>query len=1008
MSFAPRLGAACEYRGLAPMIGIFQDHHQRHRALTVLVAVALVAYLTGTIEAVYGFDLAMLAALVGGFPIYSSALTALARKQISADLAVSIAAFAALYLGYTGEYDENMYLVAAEVILIMLIGEALEHYAIDRTRDGIAALLALRPTTARVRANGHDHFVPIDEIEPEDIVIARPGDRIPVDARVISGHSTVDQSPITGESLPADKTVGDEVFAGTINLHGAMELEVERVGKDTALEQIIHLVEHAEAAKAPTQRLADKYATWFVPIVLVAAVLSYLVTRELVRSVAILVVACPCALVLATPTAIAATMGALVRRGVLIKGGAVLEKLGRLRSIVFDKTGTLTLAQLRIDRILAAEGYEDEDVLQLGAAVERHSEHPVGRLIVDCADADGLPPLDSTAFGAHPGLGAEGLVENRVVRVGSPRFLKQAEVEIPAALLWQIDELCEQGSTVVLVARDQVAIGAVAVKDTMRDEAETTFQRLRELGVERIAMLTGDNPAAAGTVARTLGIDDVRASLLPADKVTAVEEIQKEAAPTVMVGDGINDAPSLVTADVGIAMADIGTDVAIASADIVLVGDDLRKLPHAIKLSRWMLKIIWQNILWFALVFNVAAVIAAALGWVSPLAGAVLHQISSLIVVLNSMRLLVDYHAWHNWWADWKAGLARNRRRLVAAVVLLILIAYATSGIHVVGIGQVAVVQHFGKIVRAAEPPGLHYRLPAPFGRHTLVNPGEVRRVEVGFRTLPGEFAEPPAYEWNVQHRGGRFEGIPEESTVLTGDESLVDVTLTVQYRVVDPVAALVHVGQTEPDGTNKWDRFVRIYAESELRAVLTGRPADDVLSTGRQDIERSVFARLETEMLRCGTGFSVESVCLADVHPPLEVVPAFREVATAQEEKEAAINDAEAYQFEAEALAEGEAVQRQLVAEGFGTEKTAKALGEAERFTAIATAHKSGRSVNEMRLHLETVEEMLAGRRKIIVDRANSGVRRQLYLGPKTMWSIPPREEPPEPTYYDSSLPED
>ena len=990
------------------MIGVFQDPHQRHRALTVSVALALGAYLTGTIESFYGFDLAMLAALVGGYPIYASALSALARKQISADLAVSLAAFAALYLGYTGEYSENMYLVAAEVILIMLIGETLEHYAIDRTRDGIAALLALRPTTARVRANGHDHLIPIDEIEPEDIVVVRPGDRIPVDARVISGHSTVDQSPITGESLPADKTIGDEVFAGTINLHGAMELEVERVGKDTALEQIIHLVEHAESAKAPTQRLADKYATWFVPIVLLAAGLSYVFTRELVRSVAILVVACPCALVLATPTAIAATMGALVRHGVLIKGGAVLEKLGRLRSVVFDKTGTLTLARLRIDRVLPADGYQEEDVLQLGAAVERHSEHPVGRLIADLAEAEGLAPLESSAFGAHPGLGAEGLVDNHVIRVGNPRFIKQAEIAIPAALQWQVDELYDSGATIVLVAQDEATIGAIAVKDTVRGEAITVVKRLIDLGVERIVMLTGDTPAAAEAVAEELGISDVRAALLPADKVTAVEEIQKQAAPTVMVGDGINDAPSLVTADVGIAMADIGTDVAIASADIVLVGDDLRKLPHAIQLSRWMLKIIWQNILWFALVFNVAAVVAAALGWVSPFAGAILHQVSSLIVVMNSLRLLVDYHAWHHWWTDCRNGLTRRRRGLVAAAVLLALIAYLASGIHQVNFGQVAVVQQFGKIVRAAEAPGMHYRLPAPFGRHTLVNPSEMRRVEVGFRTLPGSFTEPPAYEWNVQHRGGRFEGMPEESTVLAGDESLVDVTMTVQYRVSDPVAALVHVGQIDANGNSKWDRLVRVYAESGLRAVMTGRSADDVLSTGRHAIEQEVLARLGENMLWCGSGLSIESVSLADVHPPLEVVPAFREVAAAQEEKEAAINDAEAYQFETEALVEGEAVQRKLVAEGFSTEKTTKASGEAERFKAIAAAHSSGREVNEVRIYLETIEETLAGRRKIIVDRANPGTRRQLYLGPKMMWNLPPRDERPESTLYDSSLPED
>lgn len=283
-----------------------------------------------------------------------------------------------------------------------------------------------------------------------------------------------------------------------------------------------------------------------------------------------------------------------------------------------------------------------------------------------------------------------------------------------------------------------------------------------------------------------------------------------------------------------------------------------------------------------------------------------------------------------------------------------------------------------------------------------------MRRVEVGFRTLLGEFAEPPACEWNVQHRGGRFEGLPEESIVLAGDESLVDVMLTVHYRVVDPVAALVHVGQAAADGSSKWDRLVRIYAEAELQGVLTGRPADDVLSTGRKEIERAILGRLKAAMLACGTGFSVESVSLGDVHPPLEVVPAFREAAAAQEEKEAAINDAEAYQSETEALVEGEAVKKQLDAEGFSAEKTAKASGEAERFTAIAEAHQAGRQVNQVRLHLETVEELLTGRRKIIVDGPHSGVRRQLYLGPKGMWSLPLRQEPVEPANEDSSIPQD
>ncbi len=974
------------------MFAILTDSHARHRALTVLVAAALVAYVSGTVRSIYGFDLAMLSALVGGFPIYSSAVAALARRQISADLAVSLAAFAALYLGYTGQYAENMYLVAAEVILIMLIGEALEHFAIDRTRDGIAALLALRPETARVRHGDHEHVVPVERIQPDDVIVVRPGDRIPVDGRVISGGSSVDQSPITGESLPADKVPGDEVFAGTINLHGAMELAVQRLGEDTALEQIIHLVEHAEAAKAPTQRLADKYATWFVPIVLVAAGLTFWLSGNLVRAVAVLVVACPCALVLATPTAIAATMGALVRRGVLIKGGAVLEKLGKLRSIVFDKTGTLTLARLRIDRIVAAEGYQASEVLRLGAAVERHSEHPVARLIVQRAAADRVETSPSAEFLAHPGLGAEARVEGATVRVGSPRFLEQSGIAVSPWLRSRVEELAAQGSTVVLVARDTEPIGAVAVQDTVRGEAAEAIGRLRGLGVERIVMLTGDNAAAAGSVAGRLGIEDIRAGLLPADKVAAVRQIQKEAGPTVMVGDGINDAPSLVTADVGVAMADIGTDVAIASADVVLVSDDLRRLAETVTLSRWMLKIIWQNILGFAVVFNVLAVLAASLGWISPLAAAVLHQVGSLTVVLNSMRLLVDYHRWGQRMADFRAMLRRRRRVMVGGAVLLVLAAYVGSGVHVVGVGQVAVVQRFGRIVRPAEPPGCHYRLPYPLGRHQVVSPHQVRRVEIGFRTLPGQFAEPPAYEWNVQHRGGRFEARAEESTVLMGDESLTDVTMVVQYRIADPLASLFVVGATEPDGSSKWDRLVRMLGEASLRAELSGRVADEVLATGRRPIEQEVAGRLSQALAEYGAGFEIEDVGLADVHPPLEVVPAFREVASALEEKEAKINDAEAYQFETEALSTGEADQRRRQAEGLAADRTQRAEGEAQRFIDVAVAHREGPVVDRMRLRLETTEKILSGRRKVIVDHPRSGAHRWLFLGPRGLWTMPPK----------------
>jgi len=1014
------------------MLSIFTDPHRRHLALTALVAAGLVAYLTGSVRALYGFDLAMLLALVGGLPIYLEAATSLARGKISANLAVSLAAVAALVLGRV-QQSPGLYVVAAEVIFIMLIGEALENFAIERTRSGIAALLALRPQHARVRRqhshsqddhldhahehhHGHGHhpehdrqdqqhhaghhegeyhatdghihehelIVPVEDIRPEDIVLVRPGDRIPVDGRVLRGTSSVDQSPITGESLPADKQPGDEVFAGTINLYGSLEIAVERMGEDTTLEQIIHLVEHAEETKAPTERLADRYASYFVPIVLVVALVTWLLSGDLLRAVAVLVVACPCALVLATPTAVAAGIGALVRRGVLVKGGSVLESLGRVRTVVFDKTGTLTLARLQIAEVVPTAGHSKEELLRLAGSVEQHSEHPIARLIVGEAAEQQISLLTATDFTAQPGLGAQATVQGQTVRVGSLRMLDQASIAVPEETRQHVERLADSGCTVVLVSRDEQVLGAIGVSDTVRAEARETVQRLRALGVRRIVMLTGDHRAAAHSVAHRLGIDEVESNLLPADKVAAVQRLGGETPPVAMVGDGINDAPSLVAADVGVAMAEIGTDVAVASADLVLVGDDLRKLADAVACGRRMLRIIWQNIIGFALLFNLLAVAAASLGWITPVVAAVVHQGSSLTVVLNSLRLLVDWNALRGRWYELAAALRRRRRQLATAAAVLAVVFYLLSGLHVVQFGQVAVVQHFGRIVMPVEQPGLHYRLPWPLGRHWLVRPDDLRRVEIGFRTVAGAFEEPPAYEWNVQHRGGRTIREPNEATVLAGDENLVDVNLVVHYRVADPVAALFALGTKTTDGQNKWDALVRGIAEAALREEMTQHPADWVLADQRQQVEEAIGNRVQRLLAEYHCGLELRAVCLADVHPPLEVVPAFRDVAIAREEKEARTNEAEAYKYQTEGRARGQAKQRVLEAEGYRADRTAKAIGRASRFTAVAAAYQTAGSkqLTRLRMYLETVQRVLAGRKKIIVDTPRSGGRRQVILG--------------------------
>jgi HflK protein len=712
--------------------------------------------------------------------------------------------------------------------------------------------------------------------------------------------------------------------------------------------------------------------------------------------VAVLVVACPCALVLATPTAIAAGIGALVRRGVLLKGGAVLESLGRLRIVVFDKTGTLTLAKLRIEAVAAAPGFDEAHVLRLAAAVERDSEHPIGRLLVERAQSDGLEIPEIAGFVARPGLGAEATIGGLPVRVGSRRYLEQSGARLPEGLEARLAEFGSQGCSVVCVACCDEVVGAVAVRDTIRPEAAEAILQLRDLGIGRIVMLTGDHEAAAQSVAKSLGIEEVQSGLLPQDKVEQVRRLQREAGPMAMVGDGINDAPSLAAADVGAALAEIGSDAAIASADLVLMGDDLRKLAEAVACARRALRIISWNILAFAVAVNALAVLAASLGWISPVAAAVLHQVSSLTVVLNSLRLLIDtrhlrVHANEAW-----AALVRRRRRLALAGAAAAAMIYAFSGVHVVGIGEVGVVQQFGKFIAPVEPPGLHYRLPVPFGSHWIARPGEVRRVEIGFRSVPGDFAEPPAYEWNVQHRGGRYERQADEAAVWAGDENLVDVNMVVQYRVRTPETALFQIGARLEGGADKWDFLLRAVAEASLRAEMSHRAADALLHAERRTVAEAVRSRIEQVLRQYPQAFVVEDVCLGDVHPPEEVVPAFRDVASAAEEKESRINEAQAYRYKTETLARGKAAQQVLFAEGLEEDRVRKAEGAADRFVEVAAASAEAPEVTRLRLYLQTVEDVLANRRKVILDAVPAGARRLLYLGQRRAWLPPAPQEAP------------
>ncbi len=985
--------------------GLFQDPHRRHLLLTLVMGAGLFAYVTGAVRSVSDFDLAMLLALVGGFPTYSAAVNGLLRRKITADLAVSLAAMAALWIGWRGADPSAWFLVAAEVIFIMRVGESLEDFAIGYTRSGIASLLALRPHTARVLREGREQEVHAQDIRPDDLVVVRPGDRIPVDGRITSGMSWIDQSAVTGESAPAEKGVGDEVFAGTLNTNGALELAVERLGSDTTLEQIIHLVEHAEAAKAPVERLADRYAGYFVPAVLVAAALTYWATRDLSRSVAVLVVACPCALVLATPTAVAAGAGFLVRRGILVKGGAVLENLGRLKAVVFDKTGTLTLARLGVERIETVSRFTAAAVVRLAAAVEQLSEHPIARLLVAHAGQMGLDIPPAAGFLAQPGLGATATVDAQTVRVGSPRAMDSAGVRTPDELGARIESLRHQGLMLALVAVGDEVVAAVGIRDAIRPSAQAAIRDLRRLGVEHVAMLTGDQESAARAAAAELSIAEFHFGLLPAEKADWIGKCRKTLAPVAMVGDGINDAPALVAADVGVALAEIGSDVTIESAGVVLLGDDLGKLAEAVACGRRVLRTIRQNLIAFAVVFNLASVAAASGGWISPVTAAVVHQISSLAVVLNSLRLLIDLQAWRQRLGRWWGDIRRLRWRLATAGAAAACAVYLAGGLHTIGPGELGAVQRFGKRVLPFEGPGLHYRLPYPFAWHYVIRPAETHRVEIGFRSTPGESPEPPAYEWNVQHRGGRYLPVPEESYVWSGDENLIDVNLVVHYRVADPASALFRVGVADSASAlpglgvadeelaGRWDALVRAESESAFRAEIARREADDLLGGARQEIAAAVCRRANEAFDRCHAGLRVEQVCFGDIHPPLEVVSAFRDVSIAMEEKESRINEAQAYQYQTAAAARGQAAERMAAAAGLAADRTQRAAGAAARFLDVAAAYAAAPKVTALRLYLETMETALAGKRKVIVDAPRGG-RRSLYLGRKGLdWpaNLPP-----------------
>ena len=578
-------------------------------------------------------DAAWVAVLLCGTPIVKGAVVGLVTEfDIKADVLVSIALVASIIIGET--------FAAGEIAFIMSIGAYLEERTVSKARAGIEKLVHLTPVTARVVRNGMAELIPAEMVKIGDTLRILAGETIAVDGVILKGQTSIDQSVMTGESLPVDKSEGDEVFSGTVNQFGTFDMTAQKVGADSSLQRMIRLVESADAGKAKIVGIADRWATWIVVIALLASVITFIVTHEIIRSVTILVVFCPCALVLATPTAIMAGIGNATRFGILVREGDALERLSQVKRIAFDKTGTLTYGKPAVAQIFSTESSMDsEALLTMAASAELRSEHPLGKAIVaDYRQKYNTLPQDPEEFQLLPGRGVIARVAEDEISAGNEALMDQLHIALPDKLQSAAQAAKADGCTVIYLGRNQMAAGMIALADTLRADAPRTVAAIRQTGVQTV-LLTGDAEAAASHIAGIAGIQDVRSNCLPENKLEAIRTYQSKHELVCMVGDGINDAPALKTAHVGIAMGGIGSDIAIDAADIVLVGDDIREIPHLLQLSQKTMQTIQIN-LTASMALNFIAIVLAITGILDPVLGALVHNVGSVAVIINSSLLL--------------------------------------------------------------------------------------------------------------------------------------------------------------------------------------------------------------------------------------------------------------------------------------------------------------------------------------------------------------------------------
>ncbi len=573
--------------------------------------------------------------ILSGYKIAEMGVRSLIRRHISINLLITIAAIGALLIGHLEE--------GAAVVFLFNIAERLEDYATDRARHSIEALMELKPEIATVRREGEEVTVPVDEVWPGETFILRPGDRVPLDGLVLEGSSSVDQSTITGESAPVYRRVGDEVYAGTMNIDGFLAVEVTRMAGETMLSRILQMVEEAEEGRSPTEAFVDRFAGLYTPTVIILAVLVAVIppillqqvfSQWIYRALVMLVVACPCALAISTPVAMVSAITSAGRNGVLVKGSAYLEQVSKTRAIAFDKTGTLTRGELGVTDIVS-QGLTEREVLRMAVSLEAKAEHPIARAIIEKAREEGVEVAETTDFKAYVGRGVEACIDDRTCCIGNQRLFEELGI---APMDGVVEKLEAEGKTVVLVSDGDCAVGAIALMDKVREGVEGTIHILKRRGI-RVEMLTGDNETTARAIAEKLGMDGYISHLLPEEKVEALEKIRKEHGLVAMVGDGVNDAPALAAADVGIAMGAIGSDVALETADIALMEDEVDRIAYLVDLSRATMGRIRENIA-ASITVKLAVAALAFPGLVSLwMAVAIGDMGLSLAVILNSLRL---------------------------------------------------------------------------------------------------------------------------------------------------------------------------------------------------------------------------------------------------------------------------------------------------------------------------------------------------------------------------------